>query len=147
MKTTREPSGLHSLRGNPTKPFNVLVVDDEKYILSFVRIKLQSSGYNVLTAENGFEALRMLKKQEIDLAIVDLIMPKMDGLELIRIMRVFTRIPIIMLTAKDYLKTQIEALTTGADEFMGKPFDPDELVARIEGIRKRRAAKASHGLS
>ena len=136
MIKNRESTRLDKTK-EKTKPFTVLVVDDEDYITAFIRIKLKVSGYNILTAGNALTALKLLKKHTIDLAIVDIMMPEVNGLELIKQMRVFTQIPVIVLTAMNSIDIKLQSLSIGADDFITKPFDPDELVARIEGIRRR----------
>ena len=118
-------------------PFSVLLVDDEEYILAFVRIKLQVSGYQVSTATDGVQALEMIKDKVPDLVIIDLIMPRMDGPRLLKEIRKFSSLPVIILTAVDAQDVVIKELRAGADDYLHKPFNPDELVARIEAIRRR----------
>jgi DNA-binding response OmpR family regulator len=118
-------------------PFSVLLVDDEEYILAFVRIKLQVSGYRVSTATDGVQALEMIKDKVPDLVIIDLIMPRMDGPRLLKEIRKFSSVPVIILTAVDAQDVVIKELRAGADDYLHKPFNPDELVARIEAIRRR----------
>jgi DNA-binding response OmpR family regulator len=137
VNANKQSSGMCTLEEAPVRPFTVLVVDDAKSILSFIKIKLQVSGYKVFTAENAFEALGILKDQDIDLTIVDFMLPKIDGMELIKQIRTFTQVPVIMLTARDSVNIQLQAFASGADDFMTKPFDPDELVAHIERLRNR----------
>jgi two-component system KDP operon response regulator KdpE len=118
-------------------PFNVLVVDDEEYILAFVGIKLKVSGYQVSTATDGVQALEMIKDKVPDLVIIDLIMPRMDGPRLLKEIRKISSVPVIILTAVDAQDVVIKELRSGADDYLHKPFNPDELVARIEAIRRR----------
>jgi len=113
------------------------VVDDEARILSFLSSKLKASGYEVLTAGNGLEGLEQAQAQEPDLIVLDLIMPKMDGLEMLKQLRSFSAVPVIILTAKSADADRIKGLQLGADDYLPKPFNPDELVARIEAIRRR----------
>jgi DNA-binding response OmpR family regulator len=117
--------------------FRVLVVDDEVRILNFLVSKLKASGYEVLTAGNGRAGLEQVKAQEPDLIVLDLLMPKMDGLEMLKQLRSFSVVPVIILTAKGADNDRIQGLQLGADDYMPKPFNPDELVARIEAIRRR----------
>jgi DNA-binding response OmpR family regulator len=117
--------------------FRVLAVDDEVRILNFLVSKLKASGYEVLTAANGRAGLEQVKAQEPDLIILDLLMPKMDGLEMLKQLRSFSAVPVIILTAKGADADRIQGLQLGADDYMPKPFNPDELVARIEAIRRR----------
>jgi DNA-binding response OmpR family regulator len=119
------------------KRFRILVVDDEERILNFLSIKLKASGYEVLTAPNGVIGLEQLQAQEPDLVVLDLLMPKMDGLEMLKQLRTFSPVPVIILTAKGADTDRIKGLQLGADDYLPKPFNPDELVARIEAIRRR----------
>jgi DNA-binding response OmpR family regulator len=120
--------------------FRVLVVDDEVRILNFLVSKLRSSGYDVLTAGNGVEGLEQAKAQEPDLIVLDVLMPKMDGLAMLKELRSFSAVPVIVLTAKGADTDRIRGLQLGADDYLPKPFNPDELVARIEAIRRRLGA-------
>jgi DNA-binding response OmpR family regulator len=117
--------------------FRVLVVDDEARILNFLISKLKASGYEVITAGNGLEGLEQAKAQEPDLIVLDLLMPKMGGLEMLKELRGFSEAPVIVLTAKGSDTDRIRGLQLGADDYLPKPFNPDELVARIEAIRRR----------
>jgi DNA-binding response OmpR family regulator len=117
--------------------FRVLVVDDETRILNFLISKLKASGYDVITAANGLEGLEQTKAQEPDLIVLDLLMPKMNGLEMLKELRGFSEAPVIVLTAKGSDTDRIRGLQLGADDYLPKPFNPDELVARIEAIRRR----------
>jgi len=119
------------------KRFRILVVDDEERVLNFLRSKLKASGYEVLTASNGHEALEQVQAQEPDLMVLDLIMPKMDGFETLKELRSFSAVPVIILSAKGADVDKIKGLTLGADDYLPKPFNPDELVVRIEAVRRR----------
>ena len=119
------------------KQFRILVVDDEERILNFLTTKLKASGYEVLTAPNGVKGLEQVQAQEPDLVVLDLLMPKMDGLEMLKQLRTFSLVPVIILTAKGTDTDRIKGLKLGADDYLPKPFNPDELVARIEAIRRR----------
>lgn len=119
------------------KRFRVLIVDDEERIVNFLRSKLKASGYEVLTASNGLEGLEQAQAQEPDLIVLDLLMPKMDGLEMLKELRSFSAVPVIILTAKGADTDRIKGLQLGADDYLPKPFNPDELVARIEAVRRR----------
>jgi two-component system KDP operon response regulator KdpE len=116
-------------------PFTVLLVDDEDHVVCFIRIRLRAAGYRVLSAQSGFAALQFLKNYPVDAAIVDLMMPGMGGLDLIKQMRAFTQIPVIVLTAMDCPETKYKAIAAGANDFLTKPFNPDEIVARVDQIR------------
>jgi DNA-binding response OmpR family regulator len=117
--------------------FRVLVVDDEVRILNFLVSKMRSSGYDVLTAGNGLEGLEQVRAQEPDLIVLDVLMPKMDGMAMLKELRSFSAVPVIVLTAKGADTDRIRGLQLGADDYLPKPFNPDELVARIEAIRRR----------
>jgi two-component system KDP operon response regulator KdpE len=119
------------------KRFTILVVDDDEQILDFLRPKLRGSGYNVLTASNGFEALEQAKTQEPDILVLDLTMPRMDGFETLKEMRNFSAVPVIFLSARGADADKIKGLDLGADDYLSKPFNPDELIARIEAVRRR----------
>jgi two-component system KDP operon response regulator KdpE len=119
------------------KRFRILVVDDEERILNFLSTKLKASGYEVLTAPNGIMGLEQVQAQEPDLVVLDLLMPRMDGLEMLKQLRTFSPVPVIILTAKGTDTDRIKGLQLGADDYLAKPFNPDELVARIEAIRRR----------
>ena len=119
------------------KRFTILVVDDDEQILDFLRPKLRGSGYNVLTASNGFEALEQAKTQEPDILVLDLTMPRMDGFETLKEMRNFSAVPVIFLSARGADADKIKGLELGADDYLSKPFNPDELIARIEAVRRR----------
>ena len=119
------------------KRFRILAVDDEERILNFLNSKLKASGYEVLTASNGLEGLEQAQAQEPDLIVLDLLMPKMDGLEMLKELRSFSAVPVIILTAKGADADRIKGLQLGADDYLPKPFNPDELVARIEAVKRR----------
>ncbi len=117
--------------------FRVLVVDDDPRIVNFLRSKLKASGYEVLTAGNGLEALEQTQAQEPDLMVLDLLMPKMDGFETLKELRSFSAVPVIILSARGADADKIKGLGLGADDYLPKPFNPDELVARIEAVKRR----------
>jgi len=119
------------------KQFRVLVVDDESRILKFLELKLRATGYGVLTASNGFEALEQVEAQEPDLVVLDVLMPKKDGFETLKELRAFSSVPVIILSAKEADTDKVRGLKLGADDYLAKPFSPDELVARIEAVRRR----------
>ena len=119
------------------KRFRILVVDDEERILNFLRSKLKASGYEVFTASNGLEALEQAQAQEPELIVLDLLIPKMDGFETLKELRSFSAVPVIILSARGADADKIKGLGLGADDYVPKPFNPDELVARIEAVRRR----------
>jgi len=117
--------------------FCILLVDDEERILNFLQAKLKASGYEVLTAKNGFEALEQAQGHEPDMIVLDILMPKMDGFETLKQLRTFSAVPVIILSARGADADRIRGLGLGADDYLAKPFNPDELVARIEAVRRR----------
>ena len=119
------------------KNFCVLVVDDEPRIVKFLQVRLKVSGYRVLTAANGAEALELAREDKPDLVVLDVMMPGMDGLETLRQLREESPVPVIILSAKEGSSDKVKGLQQGADDYMAKPFSPDELVARIESIKRR----------
>jgi DNA-binding response OmpR family regulator len=119
------------------KQFRILLVDDEERILNFLTIKLKASGYEVLTARNGVAALEQARAQEPDLVVLDVLMPRMDGFETLKQLRTFSSVPVIILSARGADTEKIRGLGLGADDYLPKPFNPDELVARIEAVRRR----------
>jgi two-component system KDP operon response regulator KdpE len=119
------------------KKLRVLIVDDEPQILTFLKIKLKSSGYEVITANNGQEALKQVKGEEPDLLVLDVVMPGMDGFETLKHVRAFSSVPVIILSAKEGNADKINGLKLGADDYLSKPFNPDELIARIEAVNRR----------
>jgi two-component system KDP operon response regulator KdpE len=119
------------------KQFRVLVVDDDPRIVKFLEVKLKASGYGVLTANSGFEALEQVEAQEPDLVVLDVLMPRKDGFETLKELRAFSSVPVIVLSAKEADTDKIKGLELGADDYLAKPFSPDELVARIEAVRRR----------
>jgi len=119
------------------KRFRILVVDDEERIVHFLGSKLKALGYEVLTASDGAKGLEQAQAQEPDLIVLDLIMPNMNGLEMLKELRSFSAVPVIILSAKGADADRIQGLRLGADDYLPKPFNPDELVARIEAIRRR----------
>jgi DNA-binding response OmpR family regulator len=119
------------------KQFRILLVDDEERVLNFLRSKLKVAGYEVLTANNGHDALEEAQAQEPDLIVLDIIMPRMDGFDTLKELRRFSSIPVIILSARRDDIDKIKGLGLGADDYLAKPFNPDELVARIESIKRR----------
>src|SRR5215204_1395088 len=123
----------------PTKSQTVLIVEDEASIASFVSLYLKNSGYDVRSAATGAEAVRHLQAGPISLILLDLMLPDVDGIELARRLRQRWDIPILMLTARDEDVDKIIGLEVGADDYMTKPFNPRELVARVKAILRRAA--------
>lgn len=118
--------------------YNVLVVDDDKEIVKAIEIYLSKEGYNILKAYNGKQALEILKEnKDIHLIILDIMMPEMDGIETANTIRKDLAIPIIMLSAKSEDYDKIEGLNCGADDYVTKPFNPLELIARVNSQIRR----------
>jgi DNA-binding response OmpR family regulator len=117
--------------------FKILLVDDEERILHFLKTKLKTLGFDVITANNGIEAIEQFQGQQPDLVILDVIMPKMDGFQTLKELRTISAVPVIMLSAMGDDANRIKGLGLGADDYLPKPFNPDELVARIEAIKRR----------
>lgn len=120
--------------------FRVLVVDDEPRILKFLELRLKASGYKVLTASSGVEALEQAEAQEPDLVVLDVIMPKKNGFETLKELRASSSVPVIILSARESDADKVRGLELGADDYLAKPFSPEELLARIEAIRRRLAS-------
>jgi two-component system KDP operon response regulator KdpE len=119
----------------------ILVVDDERQIIRMLRASLQSSGYEVLTANNGIEGLERFESGRPDLIITDLAMPEMNGLELTQAVRRLDRTPIIVLSVRDTDVMKVKALDEGADDYLTKPFSMPELLARIRTQFRRIATE------
>jgi two-component system, OmpR family, response regulator VanR len=115
----------------------ILIVDDEKEIRDLINIYLKNEGYNTILAEDGLQALDILKAQEVQLVILDIMMPKMDGIQACMRIREEKNMPIIMLSAKSQDIDKINGLITGADDYMTKPFNPLELTARVKSQLRR----------
>jgi len=115
----------------------ILVVDDEPSISEVVSIYLRRAGYQVVVAQDGQEALDALEKEPPDLVVLDLMLPKMDGLEITRRLRAAGDTPIIMLTARREEADRIVGLEMGADDYVVKPFSPQELVSRVKAVLRR----------
>lgn len=117
----------------------MLVVDDEPRIVNFVRMNLELEGCRVISANNGREALERIRDNLPDLVLLDIMMPGMDGFEVLRRLRQFSTVPVIVLTAKDQEDDRIQGLELGADDYIGKPFSHRELLSRIRAVLRRHA--------
>ena len=124
--------------------YNVLVCDDEKDIVNALEIYLKSDGYNVYKAYNGKEALKDMESEEIHLVLLDVMMPKMDGIQTMAKIRETSNVPIILLTAKSEDTDKVLGLTVGADDYVTKPFEIRELLMRIQAICRRRGVQEIH---
>src|SRR5699024_5187486 len=116
---------------------NILVVDDDVHILELVFIHLSEQGFRVYKAKDGIEALDILKKEVCHLAVVDVMMPFMDGFTLTKKIRKEYDIPIILLTAKDQIEDKEEGFQAGTDDYLVKPFEPRELTFRVNALLRR----------
>lgn len=115
----------------------ILIADDEASIRDLARLYLEKEGFRVQTAENGIQALALVKSNRPALLVLDLMMPEMDGWEVCRRLRVEDTLPILILTARDQDIDKIVALEMGADDYLTKPFNPREMVARVRAILRR----------
>ena len=115
----------------------VLVVDDEASIVNIIAYNLKKEGYEVITAENGEDGLELALSENPDLVLLDIMMPKMDGYEVCRKLREKSNVPIIMLTARADEVDKVIGLEMGADDYIVKPFDSKELVARVKAVLRR----------
>ena len=113
---------------------NILVVDDDREIVDSIAIFLSGENYNVLKAYDGIEALDILTENEVHLMILDIMMPKLDGIKTLMKLRESRNIPVIMLSAKSEDADKILGLTAGADDYVTKPFNPSELVTKLKTI-------------
>jgi DNA-binding response OmpR family regulator len=115
----------------------ILLVDDDAALLEVTSIVLASEGYRVLTAEDGVEALRILGREDLDLVVLDIMLPRMSGFEVLKKMREHSDVPVVLLTAKSQSVDKVVGLELGADDYITKPFDTKELLARIKAILRR----------
>jgi two-component system, OmpR family, KDP operon response regulator KdpE len=122
---------------------SVLVVDDEPRILRFVGAELESDGYRVLVASNGRQAIELHESERPALVILDLVMPDMDGFEVLRRIRISSRTPVIVLTGRASDLDKIRGLDLGADDYLTKPFNPEELTARMRAVLRRTERRAA----
>ncbi|MGM9572759.1 MAG: response regulator transcription factor [bacterium] len=121
--------------------YNILIIEDEKAIARFMQLELEHEGYQVTIVNNGLQALTVLEEGKIDLAILDLMLPGISGIEVCRRVRQFSDLPIIMVTAKDETADKVTGLDMGADDYLTKPFAVEELLARIRRLLRRSQIK------
>ena len=126
------------------KKIRVLVADDDLRLQSEMREKLQNYGYDVITANNGFEAIEQSQAQEPDLVLLDVLMPKMDGFQVLQVLRESTQVPVIMLSCNKIDAARIKGLNMGADDYMTKPFNFEELRIRIAAVLHRTSPLRTH---
>lgn len=117
--------------------YNILICDDEEDIIYALKIYLQNSEYTFLEAHNGNEAIKVVRENKIDLILLDVMMPVLDGIAAMRVIREFSNVPIVMLTAKSEGIDKVVGLSEGADDYITKPFDPMEVKARVTAQLRR----------
>lgn len=117
--------------------FKILVVDDEERIIEVVKAYLEREGYEVITAVNGEEAIKLFKEDTVHLVVLDLMLPKLSGEDVCTRLREISHVPIIMLTAKVEEEDKLEGLAIGADDYLTKPFSARELVGRVKALLRR----------
>ena len=120
-----------------SRKFRILVVDDERRMVGFIRLNLEQDGFEVIEAYNGTEALDRLRDSLPDLILLDVMMPDIDGFEVLRTIREVSQVPVIMLTAKGEEDDVVKGLELGADDYVTKPFSPRELVSRVKAVLRR----------
>ncbi len=125
----------------------ILVVDDDRKTVDLIRLYLEKDGYRVLVAYDGRRAIEIARNRRPGLIILDLMLPKVDGLDVCRLLRAESNVPIIMLTAKTTEDDKLEGLDIGADDYVTKPFSPRELVARVRAVLRRGMAEEVSGPS
>ncbi len=128
-------------------PQRILIVDDEPAVLELLVYNLNKAHYEVLTADNGREALRLARNSEPDLILLDLMLPEVDGLDVCRELRRSSQVPIIMITARDEEVDRVVGLELGADDYVCKPFSVRELLARIKAVLRRVSGETNEGLA
>jgi two-component system response regulator VicR len=119
------------------KEKNILIVEDDKALIDVLKYNLTKEGYSIITAFDGSQALEVARKSQPDIILLDVMLPKMDGFEVCRVLRKQMTVPILMLTAKDSEIDKIIGLEIGADDYLTKPFSMRELVARIRAMLRR----------
>jgi two-component system KDP operon response regulator KdpE len=130
------------------KDRRILVVDDEERMVRFIRLNLEHDGFRVIEAFNGTQAINKVRSNLPDLVLLDIMMPDIDGFEVLRIIREVSTIPVIMLTAKGEEDDRVRGLELGADDYITKPFSPRELVSRVKAVLRRTetASGSTHGV-
>ncbi len=121
------------------RKYRILVVDDERRMVGFIRLNLEQDGFEVIEAFNGTDALNRLRDSLPDLILLDVMMPDIDGFEVLRTIREISQVPVIMLTAKGEEDDKVKGLELGADDYVTKPFSPRELVSRVKAVLRRGA--------
>jgi two-component system KDP operon response regulator KdpE len=126
----------------------ILVVDDEERMVRFIRLNLEHDGFRVIEAFNGTQAINKIRSSIPDLVLLDVMMPDLDGFEVLKIIREVSTVPVIMLTAKGEENDRVRGLELGADDYITKPFSPRELVSRVKAVLRRTETPSTsmHGL-
>jgi DNA-binding response OmpR family regulator len=124
-------------RANSRDGKMILVVDDEPRMIGFIRMNLELEGHHVIEAHDGLEALEAIRTKLPDVVLLDVMMPELDGFETLRMLREFSSIPVIMLTAKGEENDKVYGLELGADDYITKPFGPRELSSRVKAVLRR----------
>ncbi len=122
---------------NRSQGHRILIVDDEKRMVRFIRLNLEHDGFQVISAYNGKEALDQVRNALPDLILLDVMMPDIDGFQVLEKIREFSSVPVIMLTAKGEEDDRVRGLELGADDYVTKPFSPRELVSRVRAVMRR----------
>ena len=120
-----------------SRKYRILVVDDERRMVGFIRLNLEQDGFEVIEAFNGTEALNRLRDSLPDLILLDVMMPDIDGFDVLRVIREISQVPVIMLTAKSEEEDIVKGLELGADDYITKPFSPRELASRVKAVLRR----------
>jgi DNA-binding response OmpR family regulator len=136
------------MQDSPIRDRKILVVDDEERMVRFIRLNLEHDGFRVIEAFNGTQAINKVRSGLPDLILLDVMMPDIDGFEVLRIIREVSSVPVIMLTAKGEEDDRVRGLELGADDYITKPFSPRELVSRVRAVLRRTemTAGGTHGL-
>jgi DNA-binding response OmpR family regulator len=136
------------MQDNQIRDRKILVVDDEERMVRFIRLNLEHDGFRVIEAFNGTQAINKVRSGLPDLVLLDVMMPDIDGFEVLKIIREVSSVPVIMLTAKGEEDDRVRGLELGADDYITKPFSPRELVSRVRAVLRRTemTAGGTHGL-
>ena len=137
------PAGGSKTPSAPRERQRVLVVDDEPRMIGFIRLNLELEGFQVIEATDGVRALEAVRTQLPDVVLLDVMMPNLDGFETLRMLREFSNLPVIMLTAKGEEDDKVKGLELGADDYITKPFGPRELSSRIRAVLRRAESATS----
>lgn len=123
---------------------NILIADDDQHIRELIRLYLNKEGFNIVEASHGNDAIELLETEAIDLAVIDVMMPELDGIALTKAIRLYHALPIILVTAKGESHDKVLGFEAGADDYLVKPFDPVELVLRVKALLKRYRLIGNH---